>query len=262
MWIPEPPAQQLLRIRQSLGITQRELARRCGLSATRIAQLETSRRLPTASEVAQLASLDVTLSQREFPLPPPASLLQRFRKDHGHTPVYPVHMRLKRLREKIPIEGLLSKILRRPDAAACRAWLGTLPTESCDELLPWLRLLADADSLPYSLSLSQLHFDAYPVKDLRLPRAALELRLGESVAVLFPQVTIYAIQAYRVDILVEIASGRRRMTKFIEVDGAGHDPSGDHRRDRHLRQTLRFTPIEILRNDWPNRLSELLLQRP
>ena len=267
MWIPQPIPQTLSQLRKEAQLTQHQLAQRSGVSPSRICNFEHGFRTPTVEELQRLVrALNLPLGQlRLLPAPPEglAGLLDRFRREQPRQAVHPVYQRLVSLRAKYTdlVDPLLKQIGRRPDEEWCRHWLGQVPTDSCDELLPWLRLMGEVEqATPRLLSLQQIHFETYAVADLQTGRdrrdevrPCLELPLqSDAVALLFPQVPLRTpTRGCRVDILAEIVAPRKRVTCVMEMDGAAHDSTFDERRSQALRlPTLRFSPREVLADRW------------
>lgn len=193
-------------------------------------------------------------------MPGERELLKRFRRNKEHVSfdeLYEVHKRLLPLRKKYreATRSRLGRIRRRADRKVCNLWLGRLPTDSCDELVPWIWLLGEETTLPRCLSLEQIDFNTYPVadkdsgRDLKaVIRCCLEIPLGHGgVALLFPQVPLQTPTRHcRVDILVELIKEGRRATAVVEVDGDGHDSTFDLERDAALHvPVLHRTPRQL-----------------
>ena len=269
MWIPQPTGQALVHLRQQCSLTQNQLAKKARIPQSRISQLELGTRTPTLTElerlggVLNLAKYQIRELEKSAPAPGLRELLTKFRRERPPQKVIPVYKRLASLREKYGalFDQIEFKFCSRQDEASCRQWLGHIPTDSCDELIPWMKIVGEVDhAVGRYLSLEQIDFDTFAVadtdtgRDLKSEtRPCLELALpGDAVALLFPQVPLRTLSYHaRVDILVELVAPRKRLTCIIEVDGLGHISAFDKRRSKALGlPILRFTPEELLAGHW------------
>lgn len=246
MWIPEPFSVLLKRLRLAAGLKQSQLGELSGIRASRISQVECGRREPSEEEIRALLKVlnvnvrDIASHAVLEPQEGKEQLLARCKKERPGVDtqfIYPVYQRILDLRRNYPelTLQLMRRIDKRQDRIWCWRWLGLLPSDSADEFFPWLHLLARHDTLARITSLEQAGFDTYPVvrgRDRKAElRPCLEVPLNDSVALLFPQVSLRPpSQTVRPDILVELIGRRRRRTCAIEVDGPGHDFSNDRAR--------------------------------
>ena len=271
MWIPQQFQTALSTRRRQMRLNQQELAALSGVSRSRISQLENGIRFPNKSDLEALTHYVPQLPTHRIPAEAPGryKFLYRFQRERGTQSVYSVPKRLFRLMQKYPdyCQSRLPIVEAREDRHLTGFWMGYLPTDSCDELIPWIELL-NIGAVPRFCSLAEIDFNTVGVIDtetgvcrLQETRPCLEYVQDKAVIAFFAQIPLLrGTFKCRVDILAEVAKPRNRRTFVIETDGSGHDSTFDQRRDSELGlPVLRFSPSEMIQPQWCERLIAKLL---
>ncbi|HXE72863.1 MAG TPA: hypothetical protein VNO81_09385 [Candidatus Nitrosotenuis sp.] len=168
--------------------------------------------------------------------------------------------------------GRLQRALdARADRARVERFLVGFPCGSGHECLFDLCLLA-LNALPARLSPLRLGFADPRLQDPATRRyvghclmPSLVLYRPSLTEVYWPQVPVRTErQPYTLDFLVALHDGRNQVWLNVEVDGPGHEGSGDEDRARQIRlPTMRLRSETLLRPDFPcwldDRLRQLLL---
>ena len=227
---------QLKKKRLKAGLSQKEAARICGLSAGRWSQLETGYRLPGPQELYQI---DRTLSLRVYFLPP--SRVNQKLRCLGHRalpvakPYFQPSDRLANIRYRSALKrhgprvrGLESLLRRREDFEVVQYFCHYLPMDSGLEALYVLCLLTSGGA---PLWIAPLHLGHLPhpiIDPISYSevghRPHLALACGDTFY--FFQTCFLCPDAIKVDVLVREPNG----WGVIEINGPGHDPTNDLQR--------------------------------
>jgi len=237
--------QQMRFHRRRLGLSQKQAAARINMTADRWSQLERGYRRPTQREVWDIAAL---LQMGRFFVPPAKH--KRYLLDQGARLV-PVarpftahaersaYQRFRHCQRAYPqlTEHLQKLIDRRLDSERCWDFAQNICFESKLEALNFLAYLAEGakPALVAPVSLGRT-----PISIID-PRTRLECGqrphycLVHKRCCLFFQVSFASEPPRRVDILCWSKGWHA-----IEINGAGHDPSGDHKRELELGLPIKF----------------------
>lgn len=141
--------------------------------------------------------------------------------------------------------------------AAYMHFLSNAVVDSGLEMYAWLSLAASG-AQPIWLSPASAGFRKWAVinpvnqevlSDARFP--AVEFQVSGVPAIAFPQITVSVRNSfYRMDALVGLRLGNKRVWLDLEIDGAGHDGTFDAEREERLGLvTVRVCKAELLEND-------------
>ncbi|MEW6278352.1 MAG: helix-turn-helix transcriptional regulator [Candidatus Eremiobacterota bacterium] len=268
----------LRRERQKRGWTQKQLAQRAGLARTAITDLELARQRPTPQRVQRLAAaLAIPVSVLGEPLPRNpvgrpnwmhSDLWRLFGRQRGRYRLDREReswVRLRAARKECPwlFDQLLrSALVTRPRTEI----LDFLHYASCDsgiEALGWLHLLASKAVVVSYVALTHLGWCRFPVVDLSgklVGHRLWPVLVSEPYpCALFPQVRVQTPEVYRLDFLALVRIANRTLELDVEIDGSGHDPASDGRRERALGiRAVRFTREEVASADFLHRLIDRL----
>ncbi|CAN0421412.1 unnamed protein product, partial [Phaeothamnion confervicola] len=129
--------------------------------------------------------------------------------------------------------------------------LNHFPTDSCWEAVVLLLLAILGAARVTARPLEERYFrhtilhplDGLPAGHLRLPALILEFK--GRLLLFFPQVVLN-VSGFKLDLLVGVRRRDRPSWSNIEIDGEGHDASGDrYRTDAVGLPTLRYKPDDI-----------------
>lgn len=275
MNLPVRFCQHLRAVREKSGLTQRELARRAGLTETRVSDFERGIREPTSEQVEsmagalELSASDLTaatswLSETERAALSSVSARQRRRLYRAFRWRPPrdreMHLHLRKAMAKWPnlVRGLIRWIEGRPDGSMLMRLLSEMPAGSAVEAVVHLTLLAHGADI-VRVAPQPAGFRQHPVVDPSTRRAmgdceflAYAIDLYGMRCVLIPQVSMACRKStWCVDFLAAVTD-RRGVVHWLdlEVDGDGHDFSSDRQRSEDLDlPTARITQEEVLRGD-------------
>lgn len=246
---------------------QTELARRTSLKQSRIRDLELGRRQPNQTELRLLAAA-LHVPVRDLAGEPVARSSSargtEFHKLFGSRrpelrarrdrPTWVRLLHASRHHRSLYLP-LAQGIKQRPDYPAIQRYLREAVADSRYEVLLWMQCL-NRQFGPARVSPLRCNFRAVPVFDEQatgdLLWPALVCRQPFPV-ILLPQLTVVARGEFcRLDLAIGARLGRRRLWVNGEVDGEGHDPTGNER--RLGLPTLRLTPEDVLAQDAVDRL--------
>lgn len=245
--------------RRRLGFSQEQLSQKLKIDRRRISQIELDRRPPNSEEIRKLVDaglLDVGSKEgyrapRRFT----SRWVQRPRtcnRPAGRSLAARIAAAKKSFGPRV------SELLRRLGDAEQRQqkmdFLANACLDSGSELYLWLDLLADG-AMPQWIAPCRAGFRRLPildpetkdfVSDVRFPCLEFELK-GASV-IAFPQLTVMARSCiYRLDALLGVMVGQRRVWVNLEIDGDGHVGKFDaERQDRLGLLTVRIATEELV----------------
>lgn len=258
--------------REKLGIPQKLLAERCGISAKRLHDLELCRRQCRPDEWKSIAKV-LDLNPRRFTDPPP------FRKARRNWRVRPpslkrrsersINARIWAAKRENPdlVHILLKRLEARGDSHFTHRFLREACLESGTEFLFWLQLLALGGATTTWQSPLRCGFrsrfivdpgsEKY-IGDLRFP--CLEAKLAGVHSLHFPQVSVQTRKGlFRLDSLVKIMAKKSSLWVDLEIDGRGHNARFDFDREQALRlTTVRVCEQDLLREDFLEELGAKL----
>ena len=247
-----PFHEQIRSARRSGALTQQELADRCGMSRSRLVQLERNYRTPSASEKQVLSRL-LRISSPPTRLPEALRRLwNRGKRMRGKVkPYFPQQDRMTYIRFRAALERhpqfvntVLHHLRSRSDYVDLAFLCSKMSLDSYAEALFLLALLnadAEAAMLPISDLAWTPHQAVNPLTREEVNRRPQPCLLLDDKAFFF-QVAFLTPRLYKVDVLVW-SSG----WSLLEIDAEGHDFSEDQ--ERMLRLNLpfrRLKPSEIV----------------
>ena len=246
--------QKFIKRRKELQMTQAELGAAIGQSDKRISDYESLRRIPTRETVVQICrvlGLDVVPETPRLPTPAqhlcPPRVYRRPGKRSTQEAIWSLF-------GKAPELAWLKKFL----SPQVKALLNEYPADSGWEAAVHLFLVAAKAEFvrvrPQEEGFYQhvvLHpFDEMPAGHLQFPAFSLEWR--GRLLMFIPQVKVKA-EGYNFDLDFLVGLRRRRQPHWVnvEIDGEGHDSSGDPFRTRCVNMpTLRYRPPHIRSKDF------------
>ena len=248
--------EQIRSARRSGALTQQELADKCGMSRSRLVQLERDYRAPTASEKRVLSRV---LKISSSPTRPPEAL-RRLRnlgkRMRGEIrPYFPpqdrmTHVRFRAASQRHPefVGKVMHHLKRRKDYLALAFLCSKFPLDSYAEALFVLALL-NADAEVAMLAISDLgwtpHQAVNPMTREEVNRRPQPCLVFQDKMFFF-QVAFLTPRLYTVDVLVW-SSG----WSLLEIDAEGHDYSEDQERTLRLKLPCkRLKPSEIMAPDF------------
>lgn len=249
----KPFHHQVKQSRVRRRLTQEVLAQRCGISRTRLVQLESNYRNPTPKERLALARKLGLYETAPLSIGVKGRLRSQGRRSRTSAPIYfppqdrPTEVRYRAALSHYPhyVETVVKQLEIRSDFVDLAYLCSKLACDSRAEVLLILAIL-QRGALPALMSLSELGWLRHKAID---PRSRTEVNhrpqpcLVLDETVFFFQVALLTPRLYVVDTLVW-----KQGWYVLEIDGKGHDFSNDDERSQQLAlPVLRFRTEEILR---------------
>lgn len=277
MKIRTPIPTVLTQTRRERNLSQQALADLAGFDRRRLSQFEAGLRLPNEKELGKWAevvgvSLTRVLEESDWKPPVPgrpasatASRIREAFAGHRETYTHPTRLAFEACwraawkNHNAAMVRLSGAVEARTDLRLVEGFLYDLPCDSGLEALFDQHLLAGAWR-PIQMSPMELGY-----ADPRLLDPQTDQFLGHRLfrgfgfanrkmsAAILAQVPIHAFRRYVMDYLAAFRFGQWRVMANIEVDGRGHDPTGDAERRGHIRlPELRLSEKRLEHPDfWP-----------
>lgn len=247
----QPVGTRILSLRKARGLSQSELAARCGIGRERLSNFERGMRRPAPDHLTRLATAlgieESELVRNTDWLPPEeremlkrasARVSREFFRPYVYVPPRDRDMstQLRKAMTKYTelTRSLFSLIRKRPDGNASLRVLSTVVAGSALEVIVHLLLLA-MGSIVW-VAPEPLGFRRHPVVDPRTREGvgsrdvpAYRVDLGGLRCLFIPQVGLACRRAtWRVDFLCAVIDPQGAVFwLYVEIDGEGHDGSSD-----------------------------------
>lgn len=249
--------------RVALGWSQAEVAKRCGVTRSRVSEFEAGERVPSPEQLTALcAALGLPIG---LALPDLAPKVYRSMRTSTPTAL------LTDCREAW--ERVVKTYAAELECLRCTPDLGVLARavkiDSALEGLALWQLIARGAVLcaanPHLLGFGPhpvLQADLSALGPRRLPCLLWQGSFWRMIV--WPQVTLrVGTYSYRLDALVLLQGGGKKVWGYYEIDGSGHNPAWDRQREERLDLPfVRFTQAqveglrfpELLEAEWKRRL--------
>lgn len=255
-------AHNLRQTRTRAGRTQEQIACESNIDRRRLSDLERGVNKPNPQEREQLiaaghldpAARNEERAARSYQSKWKQKPLTMYRKSE-HT----VEQRLKAALKTFgrPAQQRLDRLENDPARDANMHFLSNATVDSGLEMYVWLSLLTGGARALW-ISPARAGFRRWPVirphnfdvvSDARFP--AVEFEIGGAPAIAFPQLTVAVRNSvYRLDAVLGLRLGKKRIWLDLEIDGAGHDGAFDAEREERLDlPTIRIHTDELRLND-------------